>query len=66
MCKSVQIIEFKNAIRNYVSDSPLPDEVKRMVLEQCLEEQTQKTLETVRAEIKEREEKEDAKSVSEN
>lgn len=53
MCKSIEIIRFKNAIENFVADSPLPDEVKRMVLSECLDKQTQRTLETVRREIAE-------------
>lgn len=54
MCKSLQIREFRNAIKNYVANSPLPDEVKLMVLEQCLAEQQERTLETLRMEIAER------------
>lgn len=58
MCKSLQIREFRNAIKNYVASSPLPDEVKLMALEQCLAEQQERTLETLRKEIAEREETE--------
>lgn len=66
MCKSVEIIEFRNAIKNYVEDSPLPDEVKRMVLDQCLAEQSERTLATVRSEIAEREKAAEEKEVEDN
>lgn len=55
MYSSLQIREFDNAIKNYVSESPLPDEVKLMVLEKRLAEQQERTLDTLRREIAERE-----------
>ena len=68
MCKSVEIIEFRNAIKKFVANSPLPDEVKKMVLEQCLTEQSERTLATIRREIEERdkEESKDAESLLQN
>lgn len=68
MCKSIEVIEFRNAIKNYVTESPLPEEVKRMVLSQLLDEQAQRTLETVKKEIADRDKEvnADAESVSEN
>lgn len=55
MYSSLQIREFDNAIKNYVLESPLPDEVKLMVLEKRLAEQQERTLDTLRREIAERE-----------
>lgn len=52
---NLKIIEFRNAIKNFVNNSDLPDEVKRMVLEQILDEQDKKTVLVVRQEIAERE-----------
>lgn len=63
---NVKIMEFRNAIKNFVTDSPLPDEVKKMVLEQCLTEQSERTLATVRQEIAEREKAESEKEVENN
>ena len=60
--KSVDIVVFKNTIKDFVTASPLPDEVKRLTLNEILTEQTQKTLETVRAELAERNRKEAKKN----
>lgn len=69
MYNSLQIRVFDDAIKKFVSESPLPDEVKRMVLEKRLAEQTEKTFETLQKEILERDRKEtkkNAKNVSKN
>lgn len=54
----LKIIEFRNAINKFVETSDLPEEVKRMVLEQCLAEQDKRTLDAVRGQIEERDKKE--------
>ena len=51
---NLKIREFKNAISNFVSQSELPDEVKRMVLSEILREQEERTIATIRSEIEER------------
>lgn len=58
---NLKIREFKQSIRNFVNESELPDEVKRMVINEILTDQTQKALESIRAEIedRDREEKKD-------
>lgn len=58
---SLEIYEFKDSIKNYISKSTIPDEVKRMVLAEILREQEDVTLETLRKEIEERD-----KEASEN
>lgn len=57
----LEIMEFRNAINNFVESSNLPDEVKRMVLERVLAKQEQRTLVTVRTQIEKRDKKEVAK-----
>lgn len=52
--KSIEIFEFKQAIKNFVSQSDIPDEVKRMVLSEILKEQEEITFETLKREISER------------
>lgn len=52
--KSIEIFEFKKAIKDFVFQSEIPDEVKRMVLAEILQEQEQITLETLKREIEER------------
>lgn len=55
---SLQVYEFKKSIQSFVSKSPIPDEVKRMVLAEILREQEQITLETLKREIEERDREE--------
>lgn len=52
--KSLQIYEFKKAIKDFVFQSEIPDEVKRMVLAEILQEQEQVTFATLQREIEER------------
>ena len=54
----LEIREFDNAIKSFVEKSPLPDEVKRMILEKRLAEQTEKTIKTIQKQIEERDKKE--------
>lgn len=56
--ENLKIIEFRKALRDYVAKAQLPEEVKRMVLEQCLQEQGKKTLEAAKGEIAERDKEE--------
>ena len=51
---SLKIREFKQTISNFVQDTELPDEVKRMVLTELLKEQEEKTVLTLKKEIMER------------
>jgi hypothetical protein len=51
---SLEVREFKQAIVDYVQKSPLPDEVKRMVLVEVAREQEERTLLTLKKEIEER------------
>lgn len=51
---SLSVYEFKNAIKEFVTNSTIPDEVKRMVLAEILREQEQVTLATLKREIEER------------
>ena len=51
---SIEIFEFQQAIKNFVRQSTIPDEVKRMVLAEILKEQEQITVETMKREIEER------------
>lgn len=55
---SLSIREFKQSIQNFVNESELPDEVKRMVINEILADQTQKALESIRAELKDRDREE--------
>lgn len=55
---SLSVYEFKNAIKEFVTNSTIPDEVKRMVLAEILKEQEQITLETLKREIEERDREE--------
>lgn len=52
--KSIEIFEFKKAIKDFVFQSEIPDEVKRMVLAEILQEQEQITFATLQREIEER------------
>ena len=51
---NLKIREFKNAIENFVVESELPDEVKRMVLSEILREQEERTIISLKNEIEER------------
>lgn len=51
---SLRIFEFKKAIKDFVFQSEIPDEVKRMVLAEILKEQEQITFATLQREIEER------------
>ena len=51
---SIEIFEFQQAIKNFVRQSTIPDEVKRMVLAEILKEQEQITFATLQREIEER------------
>lgn len=55
---NIEILEFKQAIQNHVRGSNLPDEVKRMVLEQIYKEQELITYEVMKQEIEERDKQE--------
>lgn len=66
---NLKIREFSQAITNFVEGSDLPDEVKRMALQEILIKQEQKAKEALLAEItardaaeKEETEKEEVKS----
>lgn len=52
--KSIEIFEFKKAIKDFIFQSEIPDEVKRMVLAEILQEQEQITFATLQREIEER------------
>ena len=51
---NLEIKEFSQAIANFVEASPLPDEVKRMALQENLVRQEQKARDALLAEIAER------------
>ena len=65
---NLEIKEFTQAINNFVDGSGLPEEVKRMALQEVLTRQEQKAREALMAEIADRdaaeqEVKQDAESV---
>lgn len=66
---NLEIKEFSQAITNFVDGSPLPEEVKRLALQEVLARQEQKAKEALLAEIADRdaaeqkEVKQDAESV---
>ncbi len=68
---NLEIKEFSQAITNFVDSSGLPEEVKRMALQEVLTRQEQKARDTLLAEIeardvaeaKQKEVKQDAESV---
>lgn len=65
---NLEIREFTQAINNFVDGSGLPEEVKRMALQEVLTRQEQKAREALMAEITDRdaaeqEVKQDAESV---
>ncbi len=66
---NLEIKEFSQAIANFVDASPLPEEVKRMALQENLARQEQKARDALLAEIADRdaaerkEVKQDAESV---
>lgn len=51
---NLSIYTFKQAIQNYIKENELPEEVKRLVLKEILEEQSQATLTAIREEITKR------------
>ncbi len=70
--RNLEIREFSQAITNFVEASPLPEEVKRMALQEVLTRQEQKARDALMAEIaardaaestKQKEVKQDAESV---
>lgn len=56
--KSLQIVEFKKTLRNYIDTTDLPQEVKRYVLKDLLEEQEKLVYEELQREIVERDARE--------
>ena len=58
---NLEIKEFSQAIANFVEASPLPEEVKRMALQENLARQEQKARDA--AEVAKQEVKQDAESV---
>nr|DAM63866.1 MAG TPA: hypothetical protein [Caudoviricetes sp.] len=58
---NLEIREFSQAITNFVEASPLPEEVKRMALQENLARQEQKARDALLAEIADRDEAEVAK-----
>ena len=58
---NLEIKEFSQAIANFVEASPLPEEVKRMALQENLARQEQKARDALMAEIAAREATEVAK-----
>lgn len=66
--QNLEIAEFKQAIKNFVANSELPVEVKRMALSEILREVEQESRQALMAEItardaEEQEVKQDAKSI---
>lgn len=51
---SLKIREFKQTISNFVENTELPEEVKRMVLTELLKEQEERTISILKREIMER------------
>lgn len=58
---NLEIKEFSQAIANFVEASPLPEEVKRMALQENLAQQEQKARDALMAEIAARDAAEVAK-----
>ena len=58
---NLEIKEFSQAIANFVEASPLPEEVKRMALQENLARQEQKARDALMAEIEARDAAEVAK-----
>lgn len=56
---SIEIREFSQSIKNFVTASPLPAEVKRLALAEILREQERAAAEQIRLEAIEREEEEE-------
>lgn len=65
---NLEIREFTQAINNFVDGSVLPEEVKRMALQEVLTRQEQKAREALMAEIADRDaaEKEEVKDDAES
>lgn len=59
--RNLEIKEFSQAIANFVEASPLPEEVKRMALQENLARQEQKARDALMAEIAARDAAEVAK-----
>lgn len=59
---SLQIAELKKTLRSYIDSTELPEEVKRYVLKDLLEEQEKLVLEELQKEIIERDRKEKEES----
>lgn len=59
--RNLEIREFSQAIANFVEASPLPEEVKRMALQENLARQEQKARDALMAEIAARDAAEVAK-----
>lgn len=55
---NLKIREFKVTLENYINNTDLPPEVKRMVLNEIYESADRSASEAIAAEIKEREEQE--------
>lgn len=55
---NLEIREFKQSIVNFINNSPVMDEVKRLVLSEILHEQNEKTTVVLTNEIRERDKKE--------
>ncbi|MCH5271887.1 MAG: hypothetical protein J1E83_14290 [Lachnospiraceae bacterium] len=55
---SLQIAEFKKTLRHYIDTTELPQEVKRYVLKDLLEEQEKLVFEELKKEVMEREQEE--------
>lgn len=52
---SLEVKEFEQAIISFVNENKIPDEVKRIILENILYQQEKMALESIKKEIKERE-----------
>jgi len=61
--KSIDVREFKLTISNFVNNSELPDEIKRMILREIYEEAEQKANLTIMEEIRERDRSDNAEGV---
>lgn len=52
--QSLKIVEFKKTLRSYINETEMPQEVKRYVLKDLLEEQEKLVFEELQIEIEER------------
>lgn len=55
---SLEIFEFKKTLQNYIQTIEIPEEIKRYVLRELLEEQEKLAFEELQREIQERDAKE--------